>query len=76
MTLGLTPVLCATVPHQRADEQEKNAKVDRRVGPGHVYELAKPVFVARLQKYGLWHPDYKAMKVICRGKRNKPRPPC
>lgn len=41
-----------------------------------MYELAKSVFVARLQKYGLWHPDYKAMKVICRGKRNKPRPPC
>ena len=41
-----------------------------------MYELAKSVFVARLQKYGLWHPDYKAMKVICRGKRNKPWPPC
>lgn len=40
-----------------------------------VYQMAKTLFVARLQKFGLWHPDYKAMKTICRGKRG-PKPPC
>lgn len=40
-----------------------------------VYQLASKLFVSRLQKFGLWHPDYKAMKVICRGKKG-PTPPC
>jgi hypothetical protein len=42
-----------------------------------IYELAKRIFVARLQKHGLWHPDYVRMKRVCRGTSQKNmRPPC
>jgi len=43
-----------------------------------IYELAKRLFVSRLQKFGLWHPDYFKMKIVCRGKKVKKgtRPPC
>eukprot|EP00729_Bicosta_minor_P004787 gene4787-12527_t len=35
-----------------------------------IYELAKRLFVSRLQKFGLWHPDYFKMKIVCRGKKS------